>query len=207
MRGRYKKWAEPFLKEHNDIVLHEWALEDPYFQTDHLALEVGSGKGDFILGMAKKNPDTHFLAMERDVSVCGILAKKVVESNLENIRVIHGDIDALFESFEGFSFSVIYLNFSDPWPKKRHEKRRLTTKERLNHFGKLLTQGGYLKIKTDNDILYEFTLEQSPLEELTMIVNEKNYLFDETEDAMSEYEKNFRSLGKEIHRIIYQKRK
>lgn len=206
MRGRFKKWASPFLEEHPELVLKEIHPEDPFFQNPNLHLEVGSGKGDFVIGMARKYPDTNFLAIERDLSIAGILAKKVFESECPNIRVIHGDFDVLFPELEKLRFQTIYLNFSDPWPKRRHEKRRLTHVKRLEEFAKLLTPNGELHIKTDNDSLYAFSLEQIPLSPFEMILNEENYIFDEVNDVMSEYEKSFRSTGKSIHRIFLRKK-
>ena len=205
MRGRYKKWAKPYLEEHPDLVLPSIAKEDPFFQNASLALEIGAGKGDFVLQMAQKYPATHFLALERDLSVCGIMAKKIETAEVPNIRVMNADFDKVHDSFQGLKFQTIYLNFSDPWPKKRHEKRRLTTADRLEKMAKLLTEGGEIRIKTDNDILYAFTLEQKVAPVLTMVCHDDQYEFDESNDAMSEYERNFRSQGKAIHRIVYRK--
>ena len=205
MRGRYKKWAKPYLDDHPDLVLVSLDPSSPFFQVDSLALEIGAGKGDFVLQMAKKYPNTHFLALERDLSVCGIMAKKIEEAEVPNIRVMNADFDRIHDSFQGLRFQTIYLNFSDPWPKKRHEKRRLTTSDRLTKMAKLLVPNGEIRVKTDNDILYAFTLEQKTDPSLTMVTNDANYVFDETTDAMSEYERNFRSQGKSIHRIVYRK--
>ncbi len=207
MRGRFKKWASPFLEEHNELVLKNIDLNDPFFQNEKLHLEVGSGKGDFVIGMAKKHPDVNFLAIEREVSIAGIMAKKIVESTLSNIRVINRDFDVLLPELEKLRFDTIYLNFSDPWPKKRHEKRRLTHVKRLEEFSKLLKDDGEMRIKTDNDSLYAFTLEQIPLSPFEMYLNEEDYKFDEENDVASEYERNFRSVGKSIHRILMKKKK
>ncbi len=207
MRGRFKKWASPFLEEHNELVLKNIDPNDPFFQNEKLHLEVGSGKGDFVIGMAKKHPDVNFLAIEREVSIAGIMAKKIVESTLSNIRVINGDFDVLLPELEKLRFDTIYLNFSDPWPKKRHEKRRLTHVKRLEEFSKLLKDDGEMRIKTDNDSLYAFTLEQIPLSPFEMYLNEEDYKFDEENDVASEYERNFRSVGKSIHRILMKKKK
>ncbi len=206
MRGRFKKWASPFLEEHTELVLKGIDPNNPFFNSKSLHLEIGSGKGDFIIGMAKKHPDVNFLAIERDLSIAGILAKKVLESGLGNIRLINGDFDLLYSELRSLKFDVIYLNFSDPWPKKRHEKRRLTHLKRLEEFAELLKDDGQLKIKTDNDSLYAFTLEQIPLSPFKMILNEENYIFDENNDVCSEYERNFRSINKSIHRIFLAKK-
>lgn len=206
MRARHKAWALPFLKDHPELVVEKIEPTDPFFEGE-LLLEIGSGKGDFLLSMARRFPEKHFLAMERDVSICGIFAKKILGADLHNIRLICGDFDMVKEEIKGVRFSTIYLNFSDPWPKKRHEKRRLTTKGRLEEYLSLLDSGGLLRIKTDNDILYEFTQEQIiQVAGFEVLVNEFSYTFDEEDDAMSEYERNFREQGKPIHRIIARKK-
>ena len=206
MRGRFKKWASPYLEEHKELVLEGINPNDPFFSSKTLHLEIGAGKGDFVIGMAKKYPETHFLAIERDLSISGIMAKKIVESELSNIRVINIDFDKLYEQLQSLKFDCIYLNFSDPWPKKRHEKRRLTHHNRLAQFASLLKTDGVLKIKTDNDSLYAFTLEEIKLSPFEILINDEDYKFDEENDVASEYEKNFRSIGKSIHRIYLKKK-
>ncbi|MCQ2796899.1 MAG: tRNA (guanosine(46)-N7)-methyltransferase TrmB [Bacilli bacterium] len=205
MRGRFKKWAAPYLDEHDGVVLKEIKTEDPYFQAEKIYLEVGSGKGDFVLGLSTKR-EGNFLALERDVSISGILAKKVVESEIKNIRVMNEDFDNVYEAINGkLKFDIIFLNFSDPWPKKKHWKRRLTTRVRLQNMMNILKDGGEIRIKTDNDDLYAFTKEEAETLPLVKIFDTDNYEFDDSDDAMSEYERNFRSIGKNINRLIYRK--
>lgn len=205
MRGRFKKWAAPYLDEHDGVVLKEIKTEDPYFQAEKIYLEVGSGKGDFVLGLSTKR-EGNFLALERDVSISGILAKKVVESEIKNIRVMNEDFDNVYEAINGkLKFDIIFLNFSDPWPKKKHWKRRLTTRVRLQNMMNILKDGGEIRIKTDNDDLYAFTKEEAETLPLEKIIDTDNYEFDDSDDAMSEYERNFRSIGKNINRLIYRK--
>lgn len=205
MRGRFKKWAAPYLDEHDGVVLKEIKTEDPYFQAEKIYLEVGSGKGDFVLGLSTKR-EGNFLALERDVSISGILAKKVVESEIKNIRVMNEDFDNVYEAINGkLKFDIIFLNFSDPWPKKKHWKRRLTTRVRLQNMMNILKDGGEIRIKTDNDDLYAFTKEEAETLPLEKIFDTDNYEFDDSDDAMSEYERNFRSIGKNINRLIYRK--
>ncbi|MCF0113631.1 MAG: tRNA (guanosine(46)-N7)-methyltransferase TrmB, partial [Bacilli bacterium] len=123
-----------------------------------------------------------------------------------NVRLTNADFDFVVEDAPELRFDVIYLNFSDPWPKKKHAKRRLTFLPRLKKILSLLKEEGELRIKTDNDILYAFTLEQiALLEGYIMTVNEEDYVFDAENDSMSEYESAFREEGKKIHRIILKK--
>ncbi len=204
MRARHKKWAAPFLNDHPEFHLEKVEPENEFFRSSPLYLEIGSGKGDFIIQMAAKHPG-NYLALEREISVLGVLGKKLAESGLANVKVRGGDFDKVYEELKGINFDKIFLNFSDPWPKKKHWKRRLTTKERLTQMASLLKDGGRFLIKTDNESLYEFTLEQAPLASLKIVSSTDDYIFDEETDAMSEYEKNFRSEGKKIHRIILSK--
>jgi len=200
VRGRHKKWAAPYLAEHPELVLAPIDPKDPFFEAPSLALEIGMGKGDFILGMAAKNPTVHYLGLERDSSIMGTAAKKVEASALKNIRLRAADFDFAYEEMGSLKFDRIYLNFSDPWPKKRHWKRRLTTKERLLKMGALLKDAGEIVFKSDNVDLYAFTLEQAPLAGFSILDATANYLL-LPEDVMTEYEKNFRSQGKAITRI------
>lgn len=162
------------------------------------------GKGDFIIGLSQKQPG-HYLGLERDLSILATAAKKIEGLDLDNVRLIGGDFDDLFEALGKYRFDKIYLNFSDPWPKKRHAKRRLTYHERLAKIASLLKEGGQIVFKTDNPLLYAFTLEEVPLANLKIVYNTDHYDFDETHDAMSEYEARFRGLGQNIHRVIIEK--
>ena len=204
MRARHKKWAAPFLNDHPEFYLEKVESENEFFKSSPLYLEIGSGKGDFIIQMAAKHPG-NYLALEREISVLGVLGKKLAESGLSNVKVRGGDFDKVFEELKEIKFDKIFLNFSDPWPKKKHWKRRLTTKERLSQMASLLKDDGLFLIKTDNESLCEFTLEQAPLASLKIVGFTDDYLFDEETDAMSEYERNFRSEGKKIHRITLSK--
>ncbi len=205
MRARHKKWAAPFLEEHEEFALKEVDPEDPFFASDKLYLEIGAGKGDFVLGMAKLIPG-NYLALEREISVLGTAGKKLLEQGLSNVRLLGADFDDAYESLKRLRFDAIFLNFSDPWPKKKHWKRRLTTKERLVKMESLLKQGGKIVMKTDNPSLFQFTLEQIPLTGLSLESQTDDYAFDPTQDAMSEYERNFRSQGVKIHRLVADKK-
>ena len=201
MRGRAKPWAVPYLQEHPELVYAEIPAGDAFLSASPVYLEIGMGKGDFLLGLSAKQPG-HYLGLERDLSVLATAAKKMVSLETKDIRLIGGDFDALYESLLPYRFDAIYLNFSDPWPKKRHAKRRLTEANRLRRIANLLKEGGKILVKTDNPILYEFTLEQIPLAGLRIESFTDHYEFDEIVDAMSEYEARFRSLGNPIHRIV-----
>ena len=205
MRTKYKQWAVDYLLEHPEMAMNELNLKDSFLHAKHLEIEIGSGKGDFIFSLATRNPSINYLAVEKIKTVAGMMAKKLVDNDVKNVRVIPLDVEILLATLPKGSVDKIYLNFSDPWPKKRHYKRRLTYITFLNRYYDLLKDDSLVVIKTDNDSLYEFTLEQVTESKFKMITNEVNYKFDETNDAMSEYEAKFRQLGNPIHRIILKK--
>ena len=205
MRYKYRQWAVDYLDVHPEVVLEQIDFSDAFFKAKPLRVEIGSGKGDFIIAMAKKYPDKNFLAVERVRTVAGMMAKKIVEEGLDNVKIFPNDINIIFEEIKDESLDEIYLNFVDPWPKKRHAKRRLTFIDKLNQYYRILKVGGFVKFKSDNDGLFTYTVEEFQNTKFKIIIVEEKYEFDEANDAMSEYERKFRELGQNIHRIIAQK--
>ena len=202
MRYKYRQWAVDYLDLHPEVVLEQIDFSDSFFNEKPLGVEIGSGKGDFIIAIAKKYPDHNFLAVERVRTVAGMMAKKIVEEGINNVKVFPNDINIIFEEIKDESLFEIYLNFVDPWPKKRHEKRRLTFIDKLNQYYRILKKGGMLKFKSDNDGLFEYTKEVIENTKFKVLEINEKYDFDEANDAMSEYERKFRDLGQNIHRII-----
>lgn len=202
MRTKYKPWAKPYLDEHQEISI---SLEE-IKNLSNVYLEIGSGKGDFILKMAEKFPQCTFIGVEKNVTCAGISAKKIVESGLTNIKLLWIDAINLLPLFQDESISYIFLNFSDPWPKRRHHKRRLTSEIFLNEYYRVLAKGGKLIFKTDNIDLFNDSLEYFTENNLFTLVNKtNNYLGDDEFDAQTEYEEYFRKEGTPINRVIYQK--
>lgn len=202
MRVKYKQWAVDYLDEHPEVVLEKVDVKDDFFKVNDVRLEIGSGKGDFIIQMAKKNPDVHFLAVEVVRTVAGILAKRIVDEKIENVKVFAHDAEMLFEAIPDGFFSKIYLNFSDPWPKKRHEKRRLTHRRFLVNYRRILKDDGLVIFKTDNVDLFHFSLEEIEESPFELVSSTEDYIFDEANDAMSEYEAKFRGIGNKICRMV-----
>ena len=202
MRTKYKPWAKPFLEEHTEYVKEDVVLNPNYKK--HF-LEIGSGKGDFIIEMAKKFPEYYFYAVEINVTVAGIACKKFVGQEIPNLTLIVSDIVKKFDNLKDGSFDGIFLNFSDPWPKKRHEKRRLTYIDKLLQYYRLLKDDGKLYFKTDNHDLFLYSLTQFEKSPFKQIFISEDYQFDKTFDAMSEYEVAFRKLGTKINKVIYAK--
>lgn len=173
-----------------------------------LHIEIGMGKGQFILEMAKKNPDINYIGIERYSSVLlRALEKFDAEEyrELSNIRFVCMDAAELPEVFAEGEVEKIYLNFSDPWPKARHARRRLTSTRFLSIYEKVLIEHGVVEFKTDNRPLFEFSLEQ--VEEAGWEL--KAHTFDlhnnkemNEGNIMTEYEAKFSSMGNPIHKLI-----
>ena len=201
MRTKFKAWAKPFIEAHPEVCL---SLDNLKKQKD-FNLEIGSGKGAFILQMAIKFQNEFFVAVEKNETCSGFLAKKLVENKIENTKLYDGDIGNLLPLINTKSVKNIFLNFSDPWPKKRHTKRRLTFDTYLNEYYRILKDDGLLIFKTDNDLLYDYSLANFPLCGFKIVLNEFDYDGRDEFDAMSEYELNFRNKGFKIHRLILTK--
>lgn len=164
-------------------------------------LEIGCGKGKFACDMAKAHPDINFIAVEKVPDVCCVALEKAMaqrdERKSDNLRFIIGDAKMLDESFPEGSIDCIYLNFSDPWPKKGHAKRRLTYRSFLEIYAKLLKPNGVLKFKTDNAPLFDFSLEEFEAVGATVLWQTRDLHASEkaADNIMTEYEKNFSEKG------------
>jgi tRNA (guanine-N7-)-methyltransferase len=202
MRTKYKPWALPYIQEHVEVMLTEEQLlnfDKPYY------LEIGSGKGQFLVDMAKKFPKKFFVGVERNVTCCGFTAKKLVEEKLENAKLMFINAELLLNNIKDNSIDGIFLNFSDPWPKKRHHKRRLTAEAFLKNYYRVLKPGARIMMKTDNPDLFAFTLENLENSPFKIIEQNDNYLTHDEFDTMTEYEQSFREEGIAIHRLVLEK--
>lgn len=176
------------------------------FGNDHpIHIEVGMGKGQFLMELAHRNPDINYIGIEKYSSVLIRGLEKLEEDPLENIRFIRMDAENLKDMFAPSEVSRIYLNFSDPWPKDRHAKRRLTSQTFLGRYDEILKSDGHIEFKTDNKDLFQFSLEQVDpagwnLDAHTWdlhndpVLNEGN--------VMTEYEEKFSSQGNPICKMI-----
>ena len=205
MRQRKRKWAQPYLDANEKYVIKDFPVtESLFFDQKPIHMEIGTGKGDFIVEMAKKNPNVNFIGLEMQSSVIALAFQKAENEGLENIKFLVMDARLLSERFTGIRFERIYLNFSDPWPKARHEKRRLTSPKFLLTYKTFLKGDGEIWFKTDNKDLYEYSYITFGENHWNIIENDKNYQLKD-EDAMSEYEKKFRALSQPIYRIKVKK--
>ena len=205
MRLRHRKWGDEFLLENKNLIKDKDNLDQDFIDFinhDNLRLEIGVGRGDFIVQMALANPNVYFLGVEMSSMALAIAGKKVLENEIKNVLLINIDMHYLFEKIGENKFDIIYLNFSDPWPKKRQHKRRLTYPTCLNEYYKELKKGGKVIFKTDNDLLFEDSIpyfEESPLEIISIT---RDYAVLDNDDKMTEYEKKFRGLNTPIKRLI-----
>lgn len=208
MRQRYKPWADDYLKEKNYIVLENPALNkgkwSSIFGNEHpVHVEIGSGKGQFITGMAKQYPDINFIGIEVAKSIIVSTVQKVDEAGLPNIRLLNEDANDIRSLFADNEIEQIYLNFSDPWPKNRHEKRRLTYKSFLEQYQDILLDEGQIVLKTDNRGLFEYSLVS--FSEYGMKLAEVNldlHAIEDETNVKTEYEEKFSSKGHVIYRCI-----
>lgn len=218
MRQRKIKDIDQKLSDFDDVIVPSseghsgsWRKLFENGTNKPLFLEIGSGKGRFITSSASQNPDALFLAAEGLASVIIRGMVKSREMELDNIRFITTYINDMERDFAEGELDGIFMNFSDPWPKARHAKRRLTHKDRLLQYLKALKPGGFIRFKTDNDDLFDFTLEQ--IEECMELAS-----FDVTGltrdlhasefgkiSPMTEYEEKFSSQGKNINYVSIRK--
>ena len=220
MRLRNIPRAEGVLEACKEVVknpqdLHgSWSQE---FGNDQpLHIEIGMGKGQFLLTLATRNPQINYIGIERYSSVLLRAVEKYQELEAteegapENIRFICMDAHDLPAVFDQAEVSRIYLNFSDPWPKARHARRRLTSQEFFKLYDKVLTADGTVEFKTDNRPLFDFSVEELETSELFALDQLSYDLHNDSTmnqgNIMTEYEAKFSSMGNPICKLIAKRR-
>lgn len=206
MRMRNKPWAEDYLLEHRDIVSIDLSQKDNitswFEKVQPIHIEVGSGMGRFITEMAKANPAINYIGIERDKNVMIRIVEKAIEQDIKNLRLLTVDAENLTEIFNPGEIDRIYLNFSDPWPKTRHAKRRLTHANFLSVYKTILKDEGEIHFKTDNQGLFEFSIES--MSQFGMKLKNINLNLHDNEPAdniKTEYEEKFSAKGFRINRL------
>ena len=178
--------------------------QDCFDKVQPLHIEIGMGKGRFIMDMAALHPDINYIGIERYSSVLLRALQKMELNPLPNIKFICMDAADIAEVFAKDEVDRIYLNFSDPWPKDRHAKRRLTSTRFLERYDNILTPEGRVMFKTDNKDLFDFSLEQ--VEEAGWILENHTYDLHHSEynegNVMTEYEEKFSAKGNPICRLV-----
>ncbi|WP_262314854.1 tRNA (guanosine(46)-N7)-methyltransferase TrmB [Lacticaseibacillus parakribbianus] len=209
MRLRNKPWAAPLIAAHPEYITvapvgmpgkwqAKFAVSQPLF------LEVGSGKGKFITDMAQAHPDQNFIALEiQEVAIAYILRKQV-ELKLPNLQLILGDGADLTDYFAPAEVAGVFLNFSDPWPKSKHVKRRLTYASFLAQYQAIMAPGGSLQFKTDNQGFFEYSLVSMnnfgmQFDLVALDVHQDPRIVANVE---TEYEHKFSAKGGRIHELV-----
>lgn len=210
MRLRNIPRADSVLAESNMVIKSEASYKGKWkksiFQnTNPIHIEVGMGKGQFILSLAKLHPDINYIGIERYSSVL-LRAVEKLEEEVPNLRFICMDAATLPEVFDKNEISRIYLNFSDPWPKARHARRRLTSAAYFDRYDQILIPDGQVEFKTDNRALFDFSVEEleaSDIWNMTVCTYDlHNNAAMNNGNIMTEYEEKFSSMNHPICKLI-----
>ena len=209
MRLRNIKGSKEFIEQSPFVVHHpedyKGCWHNLFHNNNPVHLEIGMGKGQFIHTLAEQNPKINYIGIEMYSSVLYRALERRAETELDNLFFIRFDAKNLTDLFDISEVEQIYLNFSDPWPKDRHAKRRLPSREFLARYRQILAEGGRVEFKTDNRGLFEFALEEAkesgwPLAECTFDLHHDEKLMQG--NVMTEYEEKFSGLGNPIHKMV-----
>lgn len=212
MRLRHIKDGHDLLKKHAGVITqpenYRGGLENFFDRSNPIHIELGSGKGKFIRELSNLNNDINYLGFEMSTKVIfRWLSKIELEGMNDNYYIVHSKADMINKIFDENTIDRIYLNFSDPWPKPRHEKRRLTSPYHLNMYKKVLRENGSLIMKTDNRELFQYSLDTLKqmnwdIEFYTFDLYNTSYI---ENNIQTEYEEKFVSEGKHICMLIANK--
>lgn len=200
MRLKHIKGSEELVKNSNYVInnpfdyIGKW--ESVFNNKNKIHIEIGMGKGNFLISLARKNPNINYIGIEKYASVLINALKVIEEEKLENIKIIVMDANNIDKVFNK-EISKIYLNFSDPWPKKRHEKRRLTSNIFLTKYDKLFKNIKLIEQKTDNDDLFNYSLESFRAHKYIILKKSTNFIA----DIKTEYECKFINKSKNINYV------
>ncbi|MBB5148117.1 MULTISPECIES: tRNA (guanosine(46)-N7)-methyltransferase TrmB [Ureibacillus] len=208
MRLRNKPWAREFIQQHPEMVIpnpeeYKGKWNELFGNDRPLHIEVGSGRGQFIVGMAQANPEINYIGIELfDKVIVKALQKALEAGSPPNLRLLRVNAEELEKIFQKNEVHRVYLNFSDPWPKKRHAKRRLTHEKFLKIYESILIDEGEIHFKTDNRGLFEYSLVSMSQYGMKLKDVSLDLHANEPEDNIrTEYEEKFSSLGQPIYRL------
>ena len=208
MRQRKVKNVGERLAEYTDYLIENPSLmkgkwKDAFGNDNEIFLELGCGKGQFIVAKAKENEELNFIGAEGQQTIVLRALEKASKQQTVNVRFMTGFVRDITEIFEENELSGVFLNFSDPWPKDRHSKRRLSHKNFLEGFKKVSKPGSTLEIKTDNEELFEFTLGQIEMMGFEILELTRNLHLSEctSKNITTEYEDKFKASGKKIQYV------
>lgn len=200
MRLKHIKNAEEIISKSKYLVKspreNKGSWNKVFNNDNNIEVEIGMGKGKFIIEKAIQNPNINYIGIEKYDSPLVSAVKKLEELEINNLKLICIDALGIEEVFD-HEIDKIYLNFSDPWPKKRHAKRRLTSSIFLNKYENLFENEKHIEMKTDNDDLYDYSCESFIENGYDIVKTDTNYL----DTIRTEYEDKFISLGKNINYI------
>ena len=207
MRMRKKKNLQPRME-----VCSDYWIRDPFAgkgkwrelmpEARELHLELGCGKGRFTAETAKSDPSLLYIAIEKVPDAMVVAMERCKAMGLKNVWFIDGDAALLSDMFAPEEVDRIYINFCDPWPKSNQKKRRLTHGNFLKQYRKILKAGGQIHFKTDNDKLYEWSLEEIPQFGFELSEVTRDLHADGVVGIMTDYEAKFHELGKNINRLV-----
>ena len=204
MRLRRKAGVGEKIREYGAVLAEPRAgggWHEAFGRPAPLWVELGTGKGRFISELASREPGVNLVGIEAQLDVLYQAAKKVAAQGVTNVRLLHFDAACLPAVFAPGEIDRLYINFCDPWPKKRHAKRRLTNRRFLARYREVVRPGGRLCFKTDNAAFFAFSLEEFAAAGLTVVSITRDLHADEPQDnIMTEYEAKFRALGVKICR-------
>ena len=205
MKLRNIKGADKIIEKSKYIILNPEDYKGKYislFNNDNpIHIEIGMGKGDFIIGMAINNPDINFIGIEKYDSVIVKAIEKIEDKQINNLKLIRMDANNIDNVFDK-EIDLIYLNFSDPWPKNRNAKRRLTHERLLSKYEKIFKLEKKIYMKTDNASLFEFSIQSLSefgykLKNISLDLHNSDF----KDNIQTEYEKKFSSKGVKINRL------
>lgn len=201
MRLRFKPNAIPEMKENDRIFFYPRDMKGKWhevFGNDHpIYLEIGAGKGDFIIEKAKQNPDINFIALEMNTNAFVIASRKIIEEELTNVIGLVDYAEELTDTFNEGEIDHIYINFSTPWPKTKHHKRRLSHERFLERYKKIIKNQGILEQKTDDLPFFEDSLKY--YEDFGLEILKAEYDLPEEKSIVTEYERKWRERNKPIY--------
>ncbi|MGZ0086771.1 tRNA (guanosine(46)-N7)-methyltransferase TrmB [Caldibacillus thermoamylovorans] len=206
MRLRNKPWAKDKIAAYPQHVIPDPEAQrgrwrELFGNDGPIHVEIGTGKGKFLTEMARLHPDMNFIGIELSPSVLVSALDKLIESGLSNVKLLNANAKDLTAFFAEGEVARIYLNFSDPWPKKRHEKRRLTHRGFLSLYERVLAEDGDIHLKTDNQSFFEYSLVSlSQYGFVLAAVQLDLHRSDVVGNVMTEYEEKFSLKGNRIYR-------
>lgn len=212
MRMRNLPWAKQYLKEHDYVISNPTEMKGKWKQhlnRDILHVEIGCGKGDYFTKMGLQHSEYGWVAIEKNHSVAAVAMKKfdLITEEKKHMALIQDDASAIESWFGEKEIDVIHLNFSDPWPKRRAHKKRLSSHSFIKQYAKILADDGEIQMKSDNKDLFEYSILE--FQNYGWYLHEFSVDFrrNESDDVISEYERRFMNLGQPIYRAVWKKYK